>query len=842
MDYRPVPFWFLNHRLEKDELKRQIALMRDCGVSGFFMHSRAGLKTPYGSDDWFRKTRFIVDEAARAGLKAWLYDEDPFPSGAAGGGVFFEHPEFAARGIHFHEFIPDAEGFVSADIGHGKVLEAVAVRCSADGETIDSFDVSAHIGIIRPDYFMTPWHNAYYIQLREHAVFDHYRAETFNPRLRIEYRLPSPDYRIRVCCADIELSDSKFGLIPDNLNPDCVRAFLDATHEKYREYCGDEFGKTIPGIFTDETNPGGAMPWTARLEETFEEMHRYPLAGHYHQLFAGSTAEARRLRRHYWETVQQLFENAFFRPVAEWCGRNSLMLCGHLISEEDPLAMVDISRLQKYFELPGFDQITFNIPNGDFFSLNLGGRLIASAALREGKKQVLCECFGCNPFNFGVPGMKKIANWLFSLGINLLVPHGFHYSIDGYRKHDAGKSFFFQDPEFTHFGAFAQYAERIGSRLGGARSLNHVAVLVPLSAMRALYPAERSRAEAMREDLYRLCRNLTERQMQFDILDETALLAGVIDGNTLTCGQQRYNAVLTPSDCRELLAPDVGEKLNQLPVPQTESLPQGAGVIQLQVQSGSLAAQYLLVKEIPDGLQVYNFNNSPEPAVLEFDCRRPGLRPFLYDADTDASFELTDGRCTAGGFDAVLIEYRPSPPADTRPYLMPELPPRREYEFERAPEWDYTPPVPGLIAKIDRWAVRFDEESCGSHSFRLFRDMRGTELPHLRGVRPIFDQTPVVPSRYPVRAELTAEFELRDTAGTLELVMESESISGDCRIYLNDREIPRTGFERRFVYDPGNLCCRIGEYCRAGTNRLRLVWERGGEFDGLRSMFYLFQR
>lgn len=46
-DYRPAPFWFLNHKLEKEEIIRQLCLMRDCGVSGFFLHPRAGLQTPY---------------------------------------------------------------------------------------------------------------------------------------------------------------------------------------------------------------------------------------------------------------------------------------------------------------------------------------------------------------------------------------------------------------------------------------------------------------------------------------------------------------------------------------------------------------------------------------------------------------------------------------------------------------------------------------------------------------------------------------------------------------------------------------------------------------------------
>ena len=61
--YAPTPFWFLNHRLEANELRRQLELMKKCGVSGFFIHPRAGLLTPYGSKEWFKMVSLIVEEA-----------------------------------------------------------------------------------------------------------------------------------------------------------------------------------------------------------------------------------------------------------------------------------------------------------------------------------------------------------------------------------------------------------------------------------------------------------------------------------------------------------------------------------------------------------------------------------------------------------------------------------------------------------------------------------------------------------------------------------------------------------------------------------------------------------
>ena len=39
VQYRPVPFWSWNDRLEPEELLRQIREMHDAGMGGFFMQS-----------------------------------------------------------------------------------------------------------------------------------------------------------------------------------------------------------------------------------------------------------------------------------------------------------------------------------------------------------------------------------------------------------------------------------------------------------------------------------------------------------------------------------------------------------------------------------------------------------------------------------------------------------------------------------------------------------------------------------------------------------------------------------------------------------------------------------
>ena len=79
------PFWSWNDRLEKEELVRQIELMKESGIEGFFMHARGGLKTEYMGDDWFDCIKACMDKADDLNMEAWAYDENGWPSGFASG-------------------------------------------------------------------------------------------------------------------------------------------------------------------------------------------------------------------------------------------------------------------------------------------------------------------------------------------------------------------------------------------------------------------------------------------------------------------------------------------------------------------------------------------------------------------------------------------------------------------------------------------------------------------------------------------------------------------------------------------------------------------------------------
>ncbi|HCN07549.1 MAG TPA: hypothetical protein DIT01_06415, partial [Lentisphaeria bacterium] len=50
--YRGMPLWLWNGKLDPDELRRQMRLLRDMGMGGIQQFTGNGLDTVYLSDDW----------------------------------------------------------------------------------------------------------------------------------------------------------------------------------------------------------------------------------------------------------------------------------------------------------------------------------------------------------------------------------------------------------------------------------------------------------------------------------------------------------------------------------------------------------------------------------------------------------------------------------------------------------------------------------------------------------------------------------------------------------------------------------------------------------------------
>lgn len=842
-------------------MKRQIALMKKAGIRSFFLHSRFGLKTPYGSRKWFDLIEQAVAEAGRLGMKAWLLDEDPYNSGAAGGEVLFDHPEFAAKQIFRHSFQADRSGRLRGHFPGERVLQAVAVR-RRNGRILETVDIRDSIGVLRETTFMTPWSNSYYPG--NGIPFPHYRAEAYLPFSALDHPCEGADWSAEILTAAVERSDYRWGLFPDNLNPRCVEHFLALTHERYRKRLGRFFGGTAPGFFTDEIRVGASrMPYTDRLEEEFHERHGYELGARYVDLFLTRDASSFDVRRDYWETIHALLEKNCLRPMKAWCRRHGVLLTGHFLAEDDPVGQTyvaggDIYSNLRILDIPGFDLVGSRVGDARYPAYHLGAKLAASVAHQSGKGVVLGECFACTPWNYGFTGMKRTANWLLAHGITWLNPHAFYYSIDGYRKYEAPKAFSFQDPLAEDYARIQRYAARQGQLLADTRPVADTLVLYPSSCFWRLLPAEEPAALDLRKILYQLIRLLIEARIAFDIVDEETLARSPVSGGKLRVGRQSYRALVLPlagpflpvAEKRLAGLADTFPVVRHATATRTLRDLKAAGVLRTEVRETGAPVKDLVVlhRRHPRGPMEFLFNNSPLPLPVVLPL--PAASNACIDDGGEKGWQSAgDGRAVdliLGPYDAVALLHSRTPLRGAPAWKNPANFPPCDLTFETHPQWDYSPPQP-ILSAMTSWEIQAGSGTgCRhwpQHRFALARDLLGTESAYLleKIVKPLFDTAPPAPSLYPVRMSFSADFPLTrgQNAEGCALVMESETIAGEAVILLNGRRLPASRFRRRRVYDPANVVASIAGKTRDGLNRIEIVFEKASEFDGLRGPVFV---
>src|SRR6056297_3229025 len=236
-EFRFAPFWFINHELTEEETRWQVREMYSQGVGGFIYHPRHGLITEYLSDEYMHNCAAAIDEAKKLGMKAYLYDENNWPSGPADAMVFEGHPEFRMSGARVADcFDLTPKSDPGREIDPGEELIAV-IAVPLEGDRPAGFPESA-------------------INLAE--TVEHGHLQWVPDR-------EEGDWRVWVIGRHY-VNHTFFGPYLDTLNEEAVRRFMDLTHEKYAEWFEDEFGATVVGMFTDEPNmnfnPGDCIPWT----------------------------------------------------------------------------------------------------------------------------------------------------------------------------------------------------------------------------------------------------------------------------------------------------------------------------------------------------------------------------------------------------------------------------------------------------------------------------------------------------------------------------------------------------------------------------------------------------
>lgn len=506
LDYAPFYSWVWNGGLTREEILCQLEEMVRLGIRAIYVipepkHFRPNtmpteLEPDYLTEEYFAEFRFAMEEAAKRGMKLWLYDEGGWPSGGACGRVLLEHPELARRSL--------AKRAVQYAAGSTYTMESPVVAAFVEKTTPIG---TGHV----------------------------FEADTW-----VEEYWSEPH--------DSRGATSDF---PDLLVPESTDAFLACTHEGYKPHLSHLFGGAMEAVFTDEPKAPD-KPFRKELAEAFEKTYGYSLLPYLPYIMEDIPLDARAEQAliDYYELASILFCQNFFLKEREWCHQNGMAFTGH-VDKDDELTGAHTGqhfqtlRALRCLDIPGVDVIWRQIWKNkhdlsakyDFFP-----RMASSAAAQVGSNRSLTESFGVYGPGLTYDEMRYTLGAQAIRGVNLWNLMVISYGRDEH--HMTGELPSFGEMLYPDLAEMNRYMERLSYLASVGRAENDVALYLPARDLHV--PALRKTAE---EAFAAMGNRMEEEGVSFDIFDDDVLgnanPIGVKAGKILV-GKACYTTLVIP--------------------------------------------------------------------------------------------------------------------------------------------------------------------------------------------------------------------------------------------------------------------------------------------------------
>ena len=513
------PLWVWNDRITDEEVVSTLRDLCSQGVRQAFIHPRPGLMTPYLSDEWFHLYDTALKEAQKLGMHLWIYDENSYPSGFAGGFVPDAMPESVGKGLQFKRVksldpksLPEKTvALFELTKGEGETLKAVPCTDKVrKAETALSGDFAV-------------------FDVRFSGTASWYGGKTY-----------------------VNLLDAGV-----------TEKFLQLTLDPYKKHFGDRFGTWLLGSFTDEPNihptgGGDSAPWTNDLDQRFQKRWGYSLKDHLPSLFL-PVGDWKRIRHNYYQLLNEEYINHWAKPYSEYCEKNNLALTGHYWDHDWPImvGVPDNMAMYQWHQVPAIDCL-MNQYREDTHAQFGNARMVkelASVANQMGYHRRLCEAYGAGGWDLRFEDMKRIGDWLYVLGVNLLDQHLSYMTLRGARKRDHPQSFSYHEPWWEAYHISADYFARLSVPLSSGEQINPILVIEPTtSAWMLLTPsADNPNLKQLGDRFQSLLTTLEAEQVEYDIGCEDILTRhGSTVPEGLKVGKRVYSTVILPEDCENL--------------------------------------------------------------------------------------------------------------------------------------------------------------------------------------------------------------------------------------------------------------------------------------------------
>ena len=524
-EYRGAPFWAWNSALDCDVLREQVDLFGEMGFGGFHMHVRQGLETEYLGKDFFKAVRTCVDRAEEKEMLAWLYDEDRWPSGCAGG--------FATKKIKNR-------------------IKALSITFKRKDNSVKNWHDAVESGA---PVFVA----AFSLKVNENGILTSYE--------RVNEEEECAD-KVYFYCITARGGEPRYNYqsYVDGFSKSAIDDFKEITYEAFKREVGDKFGSVVPAIFSDEPqfNPcnmlksghdrkGANTAWTWDFPETFNEAYGFDIVERLPEVFFKCENETDRSARYfYYRHISERFSEAFVDNLGDWCGENNIMFTGHMMYEDELISEMkwsfDPMRSYKNMQLPGIDVLRDR-------RLFTTAKQCESVVRQMGRVGMMSELYGVTGWDFDFRGHKLQGDWQACLGVTVRVPHLAWQTMKGEGKRDYPACIYYQSPWYKEYKIIEDHFARVNTALTRGKAVSHVAVLHPIESFAMHYASEAEtimECEELNEQFIETCNWLLRGSVNFDYVAES-LLEELCKNPTcpLTVGEMKYDVIVL-DNCENL--------------------------------------------------------------------------------------------------------------------------------------------------------------------------------------------------------------------------------------------------------------------------------------------------
>ncbi len=472
--------------------------------------------------DHFKNLNGVADILIDNGLSFWLYDEQGYPSGSAGGRVVIDNPEYIAQGLTLIKKTGSGKNPITVNKNERLIRLYTAYAIDEQGNV---HDVTINDNAVSFAGVSGSW-TLYVYALKEFYEGTHAETKLYDHGW---------------------LTESYTNIMDKN----AVAKFIEVAYKPYVEKF-NYLDKAV-AVFTDEpslienhdgsSNPYAQLSWAPGFEELFEEMHGYSITHKLHYMFENYSDEARIVRTNYRQTVAKMVSENFFGQINDFCVENGTLLGGHLFMEEAINSTPfygDIMLCYRQMGLLGVD-ILLGDPSSFYGSRSSQAMSIKNAASisRITDKENLTMIELCILDLIGPSALNEEQQEILWNAMNLIYFFGGNF-INSYVNIDATKS------NKQHF---VDYFARLGYISQSAEWDGDIALYNPIATHQSYTMASGADNLYEQKDLTLgndIAHKLWDSQLDFLRIDDTFIHEAEIKNGALTNGYASFTQIIIP--------------------------------------------------------------------------------------------------------------------------------------------------------------------------------------------------------------------------------------------------------------------------------------------------------